>query len=191
MTTEKLEDAMNDSGGNTTSLKNLMATMVNQKCTFLDNESNSKGTIYLANGKVRGDFSTQQEGKTMSSHMISDSEYAYIWMDDLQTGLKVSMDSMEEVNDTGFKNSPKTVDIDQEVDYSCSSWAPDNSVFVVPTDRTFTDMSKAMEDMTDTMEGLVITPGQDATTLDKETACAGCDQAPPDLQEQCRIALGC
>ena len=180
------EDSMSEK----TSLKNLMMTLVNQKCTFTDTESGSGGVVYIAKGSVRGDFTTQNEGSTVESHMISNEKEAYIWMDGLQTGIKLELDAMEDVNDTGFNNAPKTVDINETVDYSCTPWVPDESKFVLPTDRSFTDMSAAMEDVMESVQELQ--PGQDDTgTLDLETACAACDQTPEEYREQCRAALGC
>ena len=173
------------------SLKNLMG-MKNQECTFSDKESGSEGVMRVSSGKMRGDFTSKSEGQTLTTHMISDGKDVYIWMDELQSAMKISLAAMEDVNSKALANAPKTVDFNREVEYGCKSWSPDNSLFQIPTDRTFTDMSAMMKGAAEMMKDIK-TPSTEGTVSseDKASACAVCDQAPAGAKEQCRAALGC
>ena len=55
------------------SMKELIASNISQKCTFTSSTetSQSHGDVYVANGKMRGDFEStiKASGKVMKSHM--------------------------------------------------------------------------------------------------------------------------
>lgn len=96
-----------------------------QKCSF------DRGTIFMANGKVRGDFSE-------NSHMIVDGTISYIWTDDQKTGIKTTFDLSATPNPEGSTN----FDYNQKGDYKCEDWDEDTSVFDLPKGVSFQDMSK-------------------------------------------------
>lgn len=124
------------------SLKSLLGAGKNVNCTFSYPDAGSTGTVYVSGQRMRGDFNMMVEGKTMESHMIQDETYVYSW-----TGSQGAKFKIEET----LKASPvpggqqQNVDLDKEVDYKCSPWAANNSMFSVPTDVTFTDMSEMMK----------------------------------------------
>src|SRR3989344_8585871 len=55
------------------SLKDLITANRPVKCDFND-ENGAEGTVYIGNGKVRGDFTTTSAGQMMRAHMISASD---------------------------------------------------------------------------------------------------------------------
>src|SRR5690348_5372006 len=65
------------------SFKELMASGQPQKCdsSFSSQGNTSTGTIYVAAGQMRGDFSTEVQGKTMQSHMIVKDQTVYNWVE--------------------------------------------------------------------------------------------------------------
>lgn len=170
----------------TTSLKNLMASKGSQQCTFNDTEMGSSGTMYISGNKMRGDFSSTIDNRTTTSHMISEGENAYVWMDDQKSGFKVSLKSMEGLNAKVNTNAPQAVDINKQMDYQCSTWTVDASLFAAPTDVQFQDMSAMVENTGTTMEA-----DSAATMPNKQEICAACDQAPAEAQAQCKAALNC
>ncbi len=173
------------------SLKTLMG-MKNQECTFTDKETGSSGTMKVGNGRMRGDFVSMTDKQTMHTHMISDNKDVYVWMDELQSAMKISLSSMEEINSKALANAPKTVDLNRQVDYSCKSSTPKDSDFQVPTDRTFTDMSAMMKDATKMMNEIKqnTTPAT-SSEGEKADACAACDQVPEPYKAQCKTSLNC
>jgi len=65
------EQVMEDDGENMMaagSFRDLLASNTSQECTFTDSESNSEGTVLVANGNMRGDFSTQVDGTETTAH---------------------------------------------------------------------------------------------------------------------------
>ena len=160
------------------SFKDLLAIGSNQQCTFADQESGSSGRIYTGNGNARGDFDSQAEGSKSTSHMIVDSKHMYIWTDQEAKGFKMSRDSVEKVQKNLPTNNPKTVDINKKVDYKCSSWSVDASVFVPPSTMQFEDYSAMMEEAQKMMD-------------DSGAVCDACKSLPEDAKAQCKAALKC
>lgn len=111
------------------SLKDLLAFGTTQKCDFSGEES--KGTMYTANGKGRGDFESTVEGKVEKGHMIVDSAMMHIWIEGQAQGVKIALDT---------SGKGQGVDINEKIDYSCESWTQDSSKFTLPAGVTFMDL---------------------------------------------------
>lgn len=146
------EDASPDSGDAVTneeelgtfkgSSAELMARGGNHKCTFAQEVENSKtlGTVYVSNAKMRGDFKTDvnASGAVMSveSHMISDGEFIWTWSGIMPTGMKMKIDQS-----VAIEGSPQqSFDTNQELEYLCVDWTPDESQFTLPSAVTFTEI---------------------------------------------------
>ena len=164
------------------SLRDFASLGSNQECTFSDSESENKGTMYIGNGDVRGDFESNLGGKKVISHMIQDENGMFIWTDGEKQGFKVSLESMDElagkVDTTGF-------DLNKEVDYSCKPWSVVSSFFDAPKEIEFQDYSKLMEGVGEMMK-VDTTPGATGSS-----SCSVCDNLPVDSQASCRTALKC
>ena len=119
------------------SLKDLLAAGIPQKCTFKDlsNDVDMEGTSYVANGKVRGDFKSSVNGETSSGHSIFDGKTSYVWMDGTSTGFKMEIDPA--VTATPESSSQQGVDLNKTIDYNCSAWIPDQSLFNPPENNYF------------------------------------------------------
>src|SRR5687768_17030789 len=59
-----------------------------QKCTFKTTVDGmvSEGTLYISDGCIRGDFTSQVQGKTELSHMIATKDEMRIWQHEQTTG---------------------------------------------------------------------------------------------------------
>lgn len=168
------------------SIKELIAANIPQKCTFKttdETSGTSEGTTYVAGGKVRGDFTVTQEGKTTVNHMISDGQVSYIWQDGEKNGFKMTLseeDAAEIKSDLDAgAGSSAGADLDQKVDYNCSTWIPDNSMFDPPKDVTFADFSDMFK------------PQGSGGADSKASQCAYCGNLSGDDKTQCLTALGC
>lgn len=169
------------------SVKDLIAAGIPQKCTFTSTEggASTQGTTYVAAGKVRGDFGSTIDGKASVSHMISDGETTYIWQDGQMNGVKMEIpkDSQGEASTQPVDTSVgKQADLDQKMDYDCSAWIPDTSLFSPPSDVTFTDLSQMYTAPTNT------TPG---TGSNGGSQCSYCDALTGDDKTQCLAAFNC
>jgi len=125
------------------SLKDLLAFGGSQKCTFSD--SGSSGTFYVSGGKARGDFSSTVAGKTEMTHMIMDGQISYVWVDGQKQGFKMSASDMASAQSSAPAAAPKAVDANKKMDYSCSPWAADSTMFALPAGVQFMDMSAMMK----------------------------------------------
>lgn len=163
------------------SLKNLLASGVPQKCTYKDSSNNVsiEGTTYISGGKVRGDFSSVAEGKTNTGHSIYDGKTSYIWSDESTTGFKMNIDpNASNATSSSETNSQQGVDMNKSIDYSCSPWLPDQSLFTPPTNITFTEFS-------------VPTVSQGTGATGSKSLCSTCDSLTGDQKTQCLTAFKC
>lgn len=130
------------------SMKDLLISGKSQKCTFTQTASGSQssGTVYIADGKIRGDFESAASaagGTNMQSHMITDGNTSYVWTSGMSQGFKMST-----VQSAPSGSAQKqAVDYNQALDYACAPWNPDQSMFMLPQGITFTDMNAMMRDI--------------------------------------------
>lgn len=158
----------------------MMKTGQSMVCDYehQDRDGAQQGTIYFSRGKMRGDFRVRAQGMgSFESHMIRDDRWQYTWggpMGDRQ-GVKMSVDAM---GAAGKKN--KGFDADQEMEMDCREWREDASMFMPPSNVSFSDASDAMRQM-----------GQMSQNIG-QMKCQACDQVPAGAgREQCRQAMGC
>ncbi|OGG49041.1 hypothetical protein A3G63_00635 [Candidatus Kaiserbacteria bacterium RIFCSPLOWO2_12_FULL_52_8] len=122
------------SQGTESSLGALLAAGVAQKCTFSDEQSLSSGTVYIANGKVRGDFAADANGENMQVHMIGDGITMHTWVEGMSSGFRTMM------NARASSGSPaQSFDTNKQMNYNCSPWSTDNALFVLPSGVIFSE----------------------------------------------------
>jgi hypothetical protein len=163
--------------GQKMSMKALLGAGKTQKCAFTNtaDSSNTSGTMYIDSGKMRSDFTSTVDGKTIQSHMIVMDNTSYVWSDAMPQGIKMTFDDIQKPD-----AASKSIDINQEVDFSCQDWTPDAGTISLPTGITFTDYSAMLKQ--------VAPSGGSANSQQ----CAACDQAPDATSRaQCKTALGC
>jgi hypothetical protein len=172
-----------------TSMKALLALTSPQKCTFTDSTEagNTSGTVYIKSGKMRGDFNAETSAGAMTSHMIVLDNTSYVWTDETSEGFKISLDQTTET-ETSASNNTEAVDMDKEVDYSCENWSGDESVFSLPSNITFTDMSEMMKGLNIDINAQMNAGAGAQGSADQCTACA---QVPEAYRAQCLTSLGC
>lgn len=120
-------------------LKDLLTAGTAQKCTYQDTAAgNVSGTTYVSAGKVRADFTTTAGKTTISGHMISDGKTSWIWMDGQLTGFKMAFD---QTSTPSAGSAPQGVDVNKAMNYSCSVWTADATMFTPPATVNFTDLN--------------------------------------------------
>lgn len=168
------------SGSVMNSLVDLLAGGENVMCNFDvpsdENGNSSKGTVYISNGNMRGDFQTTQDGKVTSMSMIRKGNDNYVWGDGMETGIKMTL-SPEDLK-TETNEASKYVDLNKKADYRCNPWGVDQSKLTPPSNVKFTDFSKMMEETTKMMKEKGTSP--DLSLCDSITdasAKAACENA--------------
>ena len=168
------------------SFKDLLAMGKTLKCEsgFTSQGNTSTGTMYVAGGKMRGDFSSQVEGKTMQMHMVVKDQTSYSWVEGLGQTMGFKSSITQSAPAQGSAPS-KSVNIDQQVSYNCQPWSEDDSMFNLPSGVTFSDASQ----MAAPAHPITITPPTGGGSQNS-AACAACNNAGSQ-KAQCLAALGC
>ncbi len=167
-----------------TTLKSLLSLGTSQTCTFsyADPDSGTtQGTVYFANGKMRGNFTVQTvDGQSFDSSTINDGSYIYSWSSMSNQGTKIPVDyEVEESMDKDQGASSEYFNVDKEIDYNCNPWSDDQSMFTTPSNITFTDISSQMMQINETTNDL------------QEQKCAACDNLTGEQLQACKQALSC
>lgn len=162
------------------SLKDLITKGTAMSCAFT--EENTQGNLYIAGGKVRGDFESTENGTTTKSHIIDMDNTSYIWMEGQKTGFKTSFNPSA-TSAPGATAEPSTgantgFDANKSMDYKCGSWSVDNSFFTLPSGVTFSDMSS-------------LAPKIEPNTSSNSNQCSYCNNLNGDAKTQCLAALNC
>mgnify|MGYP001588210567 CR=1 FL=1 len=142
----------------------------------------SSGTVYVADGKVRGTFTTSGAGVgTVESNMIVRDGFVYVWSDAMPQGIKMSAEASGGAQTGASQPNP----YDANYDYNCTRWSPVESQFALPSDITFTEFSVPTA-------GATGATGATGAAGASGVSCAQCDLAPAgSAREQCRAALNC
>lgn len=136
--TSQASSASTESG----SIKSLIAAGKSQKCTYSvqgDSGAASEGTIYVGDGKMRGDFTaSSMSGQT---HMINMGDTTYMWSDDGKMAIKMAFDPNAAVANanTGAQTS-QSASIEENHDFKCEGWSVDGSKFELPSGVNFTEL---------------------------------------------------
>lgn len=104
------------------------------------------GDTYIADGKIRGNFTIEQEDASYESHFIHDGSMIYSWTMTPAGMTALKIDTAASENST----TPQTtggIDVDQQVDYECMPWDADTAVFTPPSDIEFKTHAELMQSM--------------------------------------------
>lgn len=170
------DGVQNQTGKNSPkNLKEIFGLGIAQKCTY------DGGVVYVANGKMRGDFTSMDEGVAMNGHMIVDGNTSYIWSDGQSIGYKTTFDLNEtpttESGDTSVSNDINPL---QPEDYACDAWIANPEVFALPAGVEFKDFSS-----------LIPTMPPNAGDTGSQNNCSYCDMLSGDDKSQCLSAMNC
>ncbi len=168
----------------TGSFRSLLASQDPQRCDFTSTQEgmDSEGTVFVAGGKMRGDFRSTVNGTTSGNSMIVEGDTAYIWGESMAQGVKMSLSASTEAQPAG---QPQPVDFDNSVDYSCDDWVVNETAFTLPSDVEFVDLAAMMQ-----ASGAVNASGT-SVGADASAQCAICDSQSEPARSQCRTALSC
>lgn len=114
------------------------------KCTFsMDTQMGaSRGTVYVSGEKIRGDFESEAPivGK-VESHMIADKTHTYTWTSMMPQGFKIKRTDGGGLMNESAKTSDTMVDANMKMSYDCNPEKAAESMFVVPSTITFTEIN--------------------------------------------------
>lgn len=138
-TAKKEENKNSSASGN---ILEILKSGQTQECTFSSGEENAStsGVVYLSNQEFRVDFTVIQANDKSDISMIRKGDDNYIWGSGFpnNAGLKMTLSIDKLAEDEQTKDYFNT---DQQVDYSCKSWAVDSFKFNPPSNIKFTNFS--------------------------------------------------
>ncbi len=114
----------------------------NHECTYEQVGASSKtsSVIYIADGKMRGEFRTTSSSGTVASLMVYSGGYLYSWKEGMAVGKKTTIKTLADL--------PSVIPSDLEsgaifgtntdsVSWDCHDWNKDAKLLTIPTYITF------------------------------------------------------
>jgi len=129
----------------------LLALSRNLECAVahdVDPQFSSEGTVFLSEGKIRGDFLTGLRGEQVLSSMIIRDNTMYLWsiIDGQAWGMRSVLGVEVSEREGAALETQEPIGLEDEIQYDCKPWAyVDGSVFVPPSDVLFRDLTTIME----------------------------------------------
>ena len=151
-------------------------------CTVTLTDNKGTGTFYVASAKkFAGDInSVGTDNKPITTHMVSDGPFVYIWSAAMPMGIKMNLSAAR--NAANNAQTSQSFDMSQNVDMQCNPWIVDESKFTVPANVNFTDMSN----LTNPAGSTTVAPKTGAGT----TGTSPCDAITnPTAKAACQNAL--
>lgn len=147
------ESAINESGEETTvttgGKKMAFAEFLRQdkgsyECTvnqYIDEgmTQSAVGRVFLDGGRIRGDFSVDVSGMSLSASTLVVDGFTYSWTSVSPMGFKAPVAEGEETGNAGMQGSYYW-NANQIGDYDCQTWQVDETKFVLPEDVTFQEV---------------------------------------------------
>jgi hypothetical protein len=118
----------------TGTIATLIALGQSMKCdvTITDPKAPGTGTIYVSQGKMRGEFNVSSQGKALQAYMINDTQNIYTWTSIMPQGAKMPVSTASPSKGPSQGYNPET-----PVEYSCATWTTDEGIFTPPSNIQF------------------------------------------------------
>lgn len=131
------EPQKNEGAGSFTDLmqqgKDLQCTIAYEQTT---NKVSSEGTAYISKDRVRTDLSSKIAEMQIDTHVIVVDKTGYLWGGSSLANFAFKFDPTATSTQA---TSSSSFSLDTTVNYSCTDWVADESVFTPPADITFID----------------------------------------------------
>lgn len=121
-------------------LKSLLARSGSYRCTVSQEVAGSEtsGTVYVANGQVRGDFVSTTNGEVAATHLIIADNTVYTWLDNVPIGFKGPIDQSTDQSTKGTDISASVDLVNQALGFDCQAQTVPAEQFALPTNVQFT-----------------------------------------------------
>ncbi len=103
----------------------------------------TKGKVFLDNGKIRANFNTEANGSEITGSVIVRDGFAYTWTSFFPTGFKIAVKEDNDGNLEGNVTSDGkqySWNANKIGDYDCVTWTADPKQFEVPETITFNEV---------------------------------------------------
>lgn len=101
----------------------------------------TQGEVFLFDGNIRGDFTTQVSGMNIASSVIVRDGFSYTWTNMAPLGFKAEATMLtEDVVDPKQTSGTYMWNSDQIGEYDCQEWNVDKAKFELPSGVTFQEI---------------------------------------------------
>jgi hypothetical protein len=113
----------------------------------------------------------------------------YTWNDQYKNqAIKFKIDEMPKAEPQGQTGNVSTSDLQNKMDYKCSPWSADQSMFTPPADINFTDYSQMFKQLQGQVPGLNV----NAPATGNNAICGQCDMiSNAAAKASCKKSLNC
>lgn len=102
----------------------------------------TQGTVFIDNGKMRGDFNSTVQGMNVNTSLVVKEGYTYTWTSLAPIGFKTPLVKGASASSTASTSGTYGIDTKKIGSYNCVPWTADASKFTLPTSVTFKDTPK-------------------------------------------------
>ena len=118
------------------------------KCTVNQyvGDTESKGTVYVNQGLIRGMFETEAQGAKIKTDLLVRDGYTYTWSSAAPMGFKAPVVSSDaDPSATSGASGTYSWNAEQIGDYDCVAWNADTATFAIPTGIQFMEMGDILK----------------------------------------------
>lgn len=118
------------------------------KCTVNQyvGDTESKGTVYVNQGLIRGTFQTEVQGTKIDTDLLVRDGYTYTWTSAAPMGFKAPVVAPDtNTNQNAGMSGTYSWNAEQIGDYDCVAWNPDTATFAVPAGIQFMEMGDILK----------------------------------------------
>jgi hypothetical protein len=117
----------------------------NHECDYeqVTTTGRNSNVIYIADGKMRGEFRSTVNGNTTGTLMIYTGGYLYTWNEGMTTGTKTSITKLSQLPSiipTDFAGGSIIGNNSENVGWFCHNWNKDPAMLQIPSYVSFTTL---------------------------------------------------
>lgn len=176
--------SLNNSSSEENSILGLLSSGKTQECKFSSTDENgakTNGKVYISGENIRTNISTDKDSKSQNIYMIRRGNENFVWGSAFpnNSGIKMNM-SLDEI--AGNEKTSEYINPTDKMNFSCSDWDEDSSLFEEPNDVDFMDFSGFLEGAAN-----LINDSKDTTNA----MCDACNQLAGESKTTCLKQLKC
>lgn len=122
----------------TSTFRSIFTQSGNHQCSYeqVGTSNRTSSVVYIADGKMRGEFRTMSGNDTVANLMIYDGGYLYSWREGMTVGKKTTIRTVADLPSAIPQDLTSGAILGVSMDsvgWDCHDWAKDPKIFVIPT----------------------------------------------------------
>lgn len=168
------QQAQNQQENLSGTIKDLIGLGRSVKCTWESPQGQGKGVVYASANKAKTEMEIDVDGQKMMINSLIDGDWMYQWGNSMMGNTKMNIKELEKMAPQQDQEQPQAAqNYNQELNYTCTPWGIDASVFNLPSDIEFTDTTQQMTNMMENAEQM------------QQDLCKMCQNLPEQAKADC------